>query len=124
MSKVKTGQLGPETRERLLKLPHEFKDLLPKDTKVVGVKHGRKVGLPLNDESDTPVACQAQRRWRPHMADILIEQINRRNVPLAHLLVVFQDRASPQGRRVLPHLYLLQSSQHAEKSRAAGDSGT
>lgn len=42
----------------------------------MGIKHGRKVGLPLHDEDVLPFAPKAQ-RWSPHMADILLEQINQ-----------------------------------------------
>lgn len=40
MSKAKTGQLGPETRGRVLKLVQDFKDLVPKGMKIVGINHG------------------------------------------------------------------------------------
>lgn len=52
-----------------------LKHLVPKGMKIVGIKHGRNVGLALHDESVTPVACEAQ-RWSPHMTDILLEQLN------------------------------------------------
>lgn len=78
VSSAKVGQLGPETRKRLEDLLQFFneKGLFPSNTKIVGVKHGRKVALPLIDENVTPIACKAQ-RWSPHMADILMKQINQ-----------------------------------------------
>lgn len=69
------GQLGPETRQRVVELLEWFRVLSPKNTKVVSIKHGRKVDLPLHNENVTPFACKAQ-RWSPHMADLLLEQIN------------------------------------------------
>ncbi|CAB1099388.1 unnamed protein product [Ectocarpus sp. CCAP 1310/34] len=76
VSMARTGQTSPATRERLLKLLYKFRSLFPKNTKVVKIKHGRKVGLPLIDEDVTPIACKAQ-RWSPPMADILMKQLNQ-----------------------------------------------
>ena len=77
VSEAKVGQLGPEARKRLMTLLEKFnvKKLFPGDAKVVEIKHGRKVALPLKDENVTPIACKAQ-RWNPHMSDILMKQIN------------------------------------------------
>lgn len=83
VSKANTGQLVPETRgERLLKLMHEFTGLLAKDAKVVGVKHGRKAGLPLNNRA--PLRPRVKRKsCSRHMAVSVMEQINCRNIPLS-----------------------------------------
>eukprot|EP00752_Nemacystus_decipiens_P018236 g16364.t1 len=73
-SKTKIGQMGPESRRRVLKMLQECKAFFPKHTKVVNVLTGREVELPLYDENAKPFACEAQ-RFNPHMSDILVDQI-------------------------------------------------
>eukprot|EP00752_Nemacystus_decipiens_P012408 g10995.t1 len=73
-SKAKIGQMGPESRRRVLKMLQECKAFFPKHTKVVNVLTGREVELPLYDENAKPFACEAQ-RFNPHMSDILVDQI-------------------------------------------------
>eukprot|EP00752_Nemacystus_decipiens_P018499 g16585.t1 len=73
-SKAKIGQMGPESRRRVLKMLQECKGFFPKHAKIVNVLTGREVELPLYDENAKPFACEAQ-RFNPHMSDILVDQI-------------------------------------------------
>eukprot|EP00752_Nemacystus_decipiens_P005076 g4607.t1 len=73
-SKAKIGQMGPESRRRVLEMLQECKAFFPKNTKIVNILTGREVELPLYDKNAKPFACKAQ-RFNPPMSDILMDQI-------------------------------------------------
>ena len=73
---AKKGQLGTQSRERLMELLQECIAFFPKNVKNVRVKHGTKVTLPFYDEKAKPFVCKTQ-RFSPHMSDILMKQINQ-----------------------------------------------
>lgn len=74
-TKAKIGQLGPESREKVIEVLRECKAFYPRDVSVVTPIKGKEVSLPLRDENVKPVACKA-RRFSPHMDDLLMAQIN------------------------------------------------
>ena len=74
-TKAKIGQLGPQSREKVIELLRECKAFYPRDVSVVTPIKGKEVALPLRDENVKPVACKA-RRFSPHMDDLLMAQIN------------------------------------------------
>ncbi|CAB1096262.1 unnamed protein product [Ectocarpus sp. CCAP 1310/34] len=71
-----TGQLGPQSRSRLLGIigkAHEL-ELFPANPKIMDALPGREVPIPLVDENVTPVACKQQ--YNPIQAEIANKQVD------------------------------------------------
>lgn len=75
VSEANTGQLGHQSRLRLLELlaRAKAKGLFPVNPKIVAALPGREVPIPLIDENVTPVA-RKQQQYNPVQAEIVNKQ--------------------------------------------------
>ena len=75
VSDAATGQLGHQSRQRLLEVISraKAKGLFPVNPKIVAALPGRQVPIPLIDENVTPVACR-QQQYNPIQAEIVNKQ--------------------------------------------------
>ena len=77
VSDANTGQLGPESRERLLRVIDGANDweIFPENPKMVPpIVKGREVHIELKDPHVTPVACRSQ-RFNPMTASMVNKQV-------------------------------------------------
>ena len=77
VSEANTGQLGHQSRLRLLEIITRAKKmgLFPANPKIVAALPGREVPIPLIDENVSPVACR-QQQYNPVQKDIVNKQVD------------------------------------------------
>ena len=77
VSEANTGQLGHQSRLRLLEIITRAKKtgLFPANPKIVAALPGREVQIPLIDENVSPVACR-QQQYNPVQKDIVSKQVD------------------------------------------------